>query len=199
MASTPRTSLREAQKQLTRARLLDAAAELFSTQGYGATTIEDIATAAGATRATFYLHFSSKSDVVHGFYEALVEYDPDYGDLIAVARAPTQAGLHGWLARFIDGLDHQRAYWIALGEAAGADPDARAALDHDWNLSAEKLASGLQEARDWSPEHAHLVAVVLKRQLDVANDTWLRGRWDAQREPLFGMLARMWLTALSDD
>jgi AcrR family transcriptional regulator len=194
---TPPISLREAQKQLTRERLLDAAAELFSTQGYGATTIEDIATAAGATRATFYLHFPSKSDVVHGFYAALVEYDPDYADLVEAARHPTQDGLHCWLRRFVDGLDNQRAYWIALGEAAGADPDARAALDADWNRSAEKLASGLQQARGWPPDHARLIAVVLKRQLDVANDSWLRSHWDAEREPLFGVLARMWLIALT--
>jgi AcrR family transcriptional regulator len=198
MASTPPISLREAQKQLTRARLLDAAAELFSTQGYAATTIEDIATAAGATRATFYLHFSSKSDVVHGFYAALVEYDPDYADLIDAAREPTEAGLHEWLRRFVDGLDRQRPYWIALGEAAGADPDARAALEVDWNRSAGKLAAGLQEARGWTPDHARLIAVVLKRQLDVANDSWLRGRWLTEREHLFGVLARMWLTALRD-
>jgi AcrR family transcriptional regulator len=198
MPSTPPISLREAQKQLTHERLLDAAAELFSTQGYASTTIEDIATSAGATRATFYLHFSSKSDVVHGFYAALVEYDPDYGDLIATARTPTRDALHGWLRRFVDGLDHQRPYWIALGEAAGADPDARAALELDWNRSAEKLAHGLEDARGWTPDHARLIATVLKRQLDVANDGWLRSRWDAEREHLFDVLAGMWLTALTD-
>jgi AcrR family transcriptional regulator len=198
MALTPPTSLRQAQKQLTRSRLLDAAAQLFSSQGYASTTIEDIATTAGATRATFYLHFPSKSDVVHGFYDALVEYDPEFGDLIEVARAPTQGLLHDWLRRFVDGLDRQRAYWTALSEAAGADSEARAALDADWTRSSEKLAAGLVDARGWEPDHARLIAVVLKRQLDVANDSWLRSRWPTEREHLFGVLARMWLTALTD-
>jgi AcrR family transcriptional regulator len=196
--TTPPTSLRTAQKQLTRSRLLDASAELFSTQGYAATTIEDIATSAGATRATFYLHFTSKSDVVHGFYDALVAYDRDYADLIDVARAPSEERLHAWLRRFLDGLDRQRPYWIALGEAAGADPDARAALDDDWNRSSQRLAAGLESARGWTPDHARLTAIVLKRQLDVANDLWLRERWETEREHLFGVLARMWLTALTD-
>lgn len=197
MPVIPRTSLREAQKQLTRSRLLDAAADLFSTHGYAATTIEDIATSAGATRATFYLHFPSKSDVVHGFYDALVEYDRDYADLIALAHEPTEATLTEWLRRFVDGLDHQRAYWTALNEAAGADSEARAALDNDWDRSAGKLADGLVVARGWEPEHARLIAIVLKRQLDVANDRWLRARWAVEREHLFGVMARMWLTALS--
>lgn len=47
-------SLREAQKQMTRRLLLDAGLELFTTKGYAATTVDDIATAAGTTRVTFY-------------------------------------------------------------------------------------------------------------------------------------------------
>ena len=55
-------SLRAAQKQMTYELFLAKALELFGTKGYAATTIDDIATAAGATRTTFYLHFSSKAE-----------------------------------------------------------------------------------------------------------------------------------------
>ena len=57
-------SLRAAQKQMTRELFLAKALELFGTKGYAATTIDDIATAAGSTRTTFYLHFSSKAEVM---------------------------------------------------------------------------------------------------------------------------------------
>ena len=57
-------SLRDAQKQLTRSRLIDAAADSFRVRGYAATTIEDVASGAGATRATFYLHFRTKADLI---------------------------------------------------------------------------------------------------------------------------------------
>ncbi len=198
MPPPERGSLREAQKALTRSRLLDAAAELFSTRGYASTKIEDIAVAAGATRATFYLHFASKSDVVHGFYTELVAYDADYAHLIEIARAPTEATLVDWLDRFIAGLDAQRDYWLALREAAGADAEARAAMEEDFDRSARMLAAGLVEVRGWEPDRARLVASVLKRQLDVANDAWIRARWDSERGRLLGILAQMWLTALSD-
>ena len=57
-------SLREAQKEMTRRMILDAGLELFSTKGYLATTVEDIAGAVGTTRVTFYAHFPSKSELM---------------------------------------------------------------------------------------------------------------------------------------
>ncbi|WCI07753.1 helix-turn-helix domain containing protein [Arthrobacter sp. OVS8] len=51
------SSLREAQKQLTRDMIVDRALELFTEKGYAATTIDEIAVAAGTTRATFYAHY----------------------------------------------------------------------------------------------------------------------------------------------
>ena len=57
-------SLRAAQKQMTYELFLAKGLELFGPKGYSATTIDDIATAAGPTRTTFYLHFSSKAEVM---------------------------------------------------------------------------------------------------------------------------------------
>jgi AcrR family transcriptional regulator len=192
----PHTSLREAQKALTRTRLLDAAAELFARQGYSATTIEEIATAAGATRATFYLHFASKSDLVHGLYAALVEYDADYAHLIEVCRDPTEEALRAWLDAFVAGLDSPANYWVALRVAGAADREARDAAEQDFARSAGKLAAGLERVRGWDPDRAHLIAVILKRQLDVCQDDWIRARWDRERGRLLDTLARMWSAAL---
>jgi AcrR family transcriptional regulator len=60
----PRESLREAQKQFTHERLLKAAVDEFTLKGYNATTVDDIVVRAGATRATFYLHFKGKADMI---------------------------------------------------------------------------------------------------------------------------------------
>ncbi len=62
-ARSPNT-LRDEQKRFTRERLIDAALEVFAEKGYAATTVEDITSAAGASRATFYLHFRSKANIV---------------------------------------------------------------------------------------------------------------------------------------
>lgn len=48
----------------TRARLVDAAFGMFVEQGYAGTTVEQIATRAGATSRTFFRHFRDKDEVL---------------------------------------------------------------------------------------------------------------------------------------
>jgi AcrR family transcriptional regulator len=48
----------------TRARILDAASELFYTQGIRATSADRIIDGVGITKVTFYRHFRTKSDLV---------------------------------------------------------------------------------------------------------------------------------------
>jgi AcrR family transcriptional regulator len=49
---------REQSKDQTRLRLLDAAQAIFMKKGFVATSVEDIAEAAGYTRGAFYSNFS---------------------------------------------------------------------------------------------------------------------------------------------
>lgn len=53
----------------TRAELEQVALELFSERGFVATTVDDIASAAGIGRRTFFRYFASKNDVVWGDFE----------------------------------------------------------------------------------------------------------------------------------
>jgi mycofactocin system transcriptional regulator len=53
----------------TRAELELVARELFAERGFDATTVDDIATAAGIGRRTFFRYFASKNDVVWGDFE----------------------------------------------------------------------------------------------------------------------------------
>jgi AcrR family transcriptional regulator len=53
-----------------RQRLLDAAAELFSRQGYKGTTTRQIAAKAGVTEALIYRHFPTKEDLYWEIIEA---------------------------------------------------------------------------------------------------------------------------------
>ncbi|MFJ7207882.1 TetR/AcrR family transcriptional regulator [Streptomyces sp. NPDC098789] len=53
----------------TRARLLDAAAQVLVERGYAKTTIEDVCAAAGYTRGAFYSSFESKQDLVLALFD----------------------------------------------------------------------------------------------------------------------------------
>lgn len=69
--------------------------ELFARQGFDATTVDDIAAAAGIARRTFFRYFSSKNDLVWGDFEGrlrglrelLAKSDPRAPMMDAVRRA----------------------------------------------------------------------------------------------------------------
>jgi AcrR family transcriptional regulator len=64
MSVQPVESLRGNLKLLTRQRLIESAQACFEEKGYAQTSAEDITSRIGASRATFYLHFKGKSDVL---------------------------------------------------------------------------------------------------------------------------------------
>jgi AcrR family transcriptional regulator len=55
---------RQQQKDETRAKIFAAATMLFAQNGYHATTVADIASAAGVAKGTFFIHFPSKDAVI---------------------------------------------------------------------------------------------------------------------------------------
>ncbi|MEJ2718871.1 MAG: 3-hydroxyacyl-CoA dehydrogenase NAD-binding domain-containing protein [Deltaproteobacteria bacterium] len=55
----------------SRAKILEAATELFGRKGYHGSTIENITRAAGISRGALYWHFESKSDVLGAVVERL--------------------------------------------------------------------------------------------------------------------------------
>lgn len=51
------------QAQETRQQILDTALRVFSEHGVSATSLSDIATAAGVTRGAIYWHFKNKAEI----------------------------------------------------------------------------------------------------------------------------------------
>jgi len=62
-AVTAMADFQRRRKQGSRERLLAAAIEAFSASGYFAVSVEDISSAAGVSRMTFYRHFSDKAAI----------------------------------------------------------------------------------------------------------------------------------------
>jgi AcrR family transcriptional regulator len=64
----------------TRERILDVALELFTQQGYDSTSLRDIATRLGVTKAALYYYFAHKEDILlelhrrlHLFADAMID------------------------------------------------------------------------------------------------------------------------------
>jgi AcrR family transcriptional regulator len=52
------------QRKQTRAKLIDAALQLFGSRGYEHATVDDISQAAGYSKGAYYFHFSTKDDIL---------------------------------------------------------------------------------------------------------------------------------------
>jgi AcrR family transcriptional regulator len=61
--------IRERTRRLAQTELTSVAQDLFLEQGYEATTVEQIAAAAGMSKRTFFRYFPSKDDLVIGKYD----------------------------------------------------------------------------------------------------------------------------------
>ena len=90
----------------TRKRILKAATELFYAKGIRAVGVDAIASAAGVTKRTLYLHFDSKDDLIAAYLEARNE--------------PVLAGLINSVTRNAGGIAAQvEGLFAAIGRQAG--------------------------------------------------------------------------------
>lgn len=63
-ADAPVTGQRDRKKRATRRALREAAHQLFTERGYAHTSVDDIATAAGVSRRTFFRYYARKQDLL---------------------------------------------------------------------------------------------------------------------------------------
>ena len=61
---------REEKKAQTRERLIEAAAKVFAEKGFAATSLDEVADAAGLTKGAVYSNFENKEDLVRAVLEA---------------------------------------------------------------------------------------------------------------------------------
>jgi AcrR family transcriptional regulator len=76
-------------RELVRGEILTAAAELFRARGYRATTLTDLATSLGMSKATVYGHFRSKEDLLAAiFHRTMTLVEQGLASIRARGRAP---------------------------------------------------------------------------------------------------------------
>jgi AcrR family transcriptional regulator len=116
-------SLREAQREFTRNRLLAAARAAFEAKGYVDVTIEDIVDPAGASRATFYLYFPSKVAILQAILE---ELDAEGNGILAIFEANPDISVEGllaWLRKSVEFYEAHKLLFRALYQAQIVEPE----------------------------------------------------------------------------
>lgn len=97
-----RRSIREEHRELTRKRIISAARSLFVDKNYITTTIDDIAVAAGIGRATFYLHFQSKDEVLQAVLDEGMDHQRALFQKLAALNEPSWADLRKWVEHYFN-------------------------------------------------------------------------------------------------
>ena len=71
-----------------------AAVDLFSTQGYANTSVQQIVEAAGVTKGAMYHYFESKDDLLFSVYERMLSLQTEHLEEIVGRGTPTAQTLH---------------------------------------------------------------------------------------------------------
>jgi AcrR family transcriptional regulator len=176
----------------TRAALLAAASRLFTTKGWTATGMRDVAEAAGVATETLYKHFSSKRGLLQAVIDVAVVGDDlplavaDRPEFVALGRGPRRDRFVA-AAALVAGIHRRTASYAALlREAAAVDEDMADLLRTTRERQRRDVEAGVQlvigreptrRQRDsiWalvSPD-VYLLLVVESGWSDDEYETWL--------------------------
>lgn len=127
-----RSPLRQQQAGSTRASIIAAAGHLFASRGYAATSVDDIAAAAGVSRSTVFAAIGGKPALLKRAFDVAIVGDdrpislPERDSSKAIRREPdprVYLSLYAGLATEIGG--RLAGIAEAVRGAAGVDEDAR--------------------------------------------------------------------------
>ncbi len=90
----PRLAQSRRPGRTAREEILDAAAELFTSQGYAGTSTRAVADAVGMRQASLYHHFATKDDILDALLAGTVEEPLRFADELLADRAPVAQRLH---------------------------------------------------------------------------------------------------------
>jgi AcrR family transcriptional regulator len=189
-------TLRDEQKRLTRRRLIEGALAAFERKGYAATTIDDIVAEASASRATFYLHFKSKSDVVLVMARTLgTRWRELYRELTSGERL-SRKELYDWLDAMAGHYLTNRATVAALDQAAAVEPEVASVRLANQQESMAVVAESIRRWYGGDEEDARIRAALLLAQMDRFFDLWIVHGLEFDRARAIGTLTDLWVSAL---
>ena len=198
------SSRRRAQARETQRAVIRAAHDLFVEQGYGQTTVVQIAARAGVSAEMIYATFKNKATLLHRTWDVTVGGDDEdvvlheRPDVMTIRGEPDLATRLMMQARFSTATARRMTPFVRSVEgAAASEPSAavmaaemqRQRLDGISVMAREAAATGQlavseDECRDivWSMTDGHLwhQLVVERGWTDEQYATWLGRTWVAQ-------------------
>lgn len=174
-----------------REQLLEHATRVFAAKGYHATSMNDVAEAAGVTKPVLYQHFSSKREL---FIELLSAIGDELRATIAKATAdatgPREQIEHGFRAYFGFVDDHPDAFRVLFGSGARRDPEF-ASLTHAVEASIAQAIAELIVVDGQPAEHRDVLAHGIVGMTEAASRFWLAHDRHPDVDTLAAQLSRL--------
>lgn len=187
--------LRRQQRDFTRQRLVDAARELFMRNGTRATSIDDIAKAAGTSRATFYAHFTDKQDVIREFARSMWETAFAVYTRFGMLKEWNHATIGGWMQELFDAWDQNAdTTYIVIQEMPS---ELRADFLAQMEQRVEALMSHNPLWDRFTSSEGRRRATLLIFQLERCMDAAHYGGWKDDRKAIFNTLVDIWVATLT--
>ena len=182
---TPKMSLRERNKRSVRETVVRVAVDLFAERGYAATTLAEIADAAGIAPSTLFNYYPSKSDIVFSLFNDAIES----AERRIVGRPvgePATAAVIAWIKEELPIVEAPYVYSLrrmprVVRTDAGLQTENRLRMALLEDVFAEAYARDLGE----SAEHLrpHVMATIALRGILDAWEVWdLRQNGDTEAD-----------------
>ena len=177
----------------TRRLILRAGRELFADQGFIAPRVEDVARAAGVSRAAFYLHFKSLEDLIQEVFLREVRWQLRRYRGLTNEILSSRRRIRGWLERFFASFRQERHYILIVYRAFSNDPaNMRVVFDEHIRLI-DRLARRVPMLRllldDGTTDPARAMRLhTLMRRIDEMSAYAAFNAWTDQFEPALDML-----------
>lgn len=144
-----------------RRQLLDVARDVFAERGFHATSMDDVATAAGVTKPVLYQHFRNKRAL---FTELLDDVGDELLGRLHAATHEVSTGREraerGFAAYFRFVVEHPNAFRLLFGASVRNDPEFAAAATRVVDAAAQAIIP-LIEIAGVDPEHRLVLANAL--------------------------------------
>lgn len=173
-----------------RSQLLEVAVEVFAARGFHATSMDEIAEAAGVTKPVLYQHFPSKRAL---YRELLDEVDEQLVARLVAATAGAPTGRErvqrGFAAYFRFVAEHRAAFRLLFGASVRNDAEftlvAERAIDRIADLIAELIEL------EAPSEHRRVLAHAIVGMAEATSRRLATADAEADPDRLAGWLAEM--------
>ncbi len=156
-----------------RQQLLEAAQEIFVTQGYHAAAMDDIAERAGVSKPVLYQHFPSKLELYLGLLDSAAE------ELLARVRGAMDATTDNKLrvqnavAAYFDFVDQGMAFRLVFESDLRNEPAVRERVERFSRACMEALADTIAADTGVPRAQAELLSIGLIGTSEVSARYWL--------------------------